>query len=498
MIPATQDPSHMRRYSSSMSTSKSNHKNRNAGILLVLFICLLVYFIPTPQEILDAELAPPTPYTIKKSYIRQGSGFVFDYARVVGEKIPVPFKNGRNRKGENPLSNSHPHPAETYPDFQNKMYKLTADDWPTYEKTLTEFAKRSLPKQVGQWAISMVKNRSPARMSLRSQVGIRIPEQIWQTGKDIPDTRNSFQDKNPRASFNFYDDTLLESWAKQHFMGSLVKKTWDGMERVVLKADFWRYLVTFIEGGYYSDTDTDCLKPVAEWGKADAVVWDLGDKVSKEIAYGPPQVVVGIEVDVPDVTGWETFWPRPIQIVQWTMSGVPGHPIYLDSIRRVVDSMQTVKEWDAERKSKATELLKALTGESSTLKDRKKHFKDEELWNQLKALLTVDPFDKDHGGSMSLIEATGPGAFSDAVFSYLKARYGIHWSQLHNIQTATRIGEVAILPITGFAPFLKPDWQRWKGIERGPMSVVGDITHPQAMVNHQFSGSWRTNEDNAL
>ena len=57
------------------------------------------------------------------------------------------------------------------------------------------------------------------------------------------------------------------------------------------------------------DTDTDCLKPVSEWGKTDAVVWDLGDKVSKEIAYGPPQVVVGIEVDVPDVTGWETFWP---------------------------------------------------------------------------------------------------------------------------------------------------------------------------------------------
>lgn len=28
-------------------------------------------------------------------------------------------------------------------------------------------------------------------------------------------------------------------------------------------------------------------------------------------------------------------------------------------------------------------------------------------------------------------------------------------------------------------------WDRWKGIDRGPMSVVGDITHPQAMVNHQ-------------
>lgn len=59
----------------------------------------------------------------------------------------------------------------------------------------------------------------------------------------------------------------------------------------------------------WPDTDTDCLKPVTEWGMTDAVVWDLGDAVSEEIAYGPAQVVVGIEVDVPDLTNWETFWP---------------------------------------------------------------------------------------------------------------------------------------------------------------------------------------------
>lgn len=155
------------------------------------------------------------------------------------------------------------------------------------------------------------------------------------------------------------------------------------------------------------------------------------------------------------------------------MSGVPGHPIYLDSIRRVVDSMETVKQWDAERKAKATELLAALTGDESSLKDRKKTLEDDEWWSQLKSLLTVDPFDKDHGGRMSLIEATGPGAFSDSVLSYLKARYGIHWSQLHNIQTATRIGEVAILPITGFAPFLAPDWQRFVGGGRRLASARG-------------------------
>lgn len=470
-------------------------EQRNLGLLIILIVCLIVYLIPTQRESLEAEGAPPTPYTVRKSYLRKGSGWVVDHARVMTDVIPRPalFKDGKPKS----ISNSKPHPVQNYPEFQDKMYKLTAKTWPEYEAKLVAFSKQAFPKQLASWAVESVRARSPRRRHDKSLANHGIPAQIWQTGKDIPTIRNSFQDQNPRASYNFFDDSLLESWSKQHFGGSLVKKVWDGMERVVLKADFWRYLVIFLEGGYYSDTDTDCLKPVDVWGSADAVTWDMGDEVTKELAYAPPQVVVGIEVDVPDVTGWETFWPRPVQIVQWTMSGSPGHPIYLDSIRRVVESMNVVKDWDSERKAKAADLLGKLTNSDSTLKERIKHLEDQELWDQLRKLLTVDPFDKERGGKMSLIEATGPGAFSDAVFSYLQARYGIHWSQLHNIQTATRIGEIAILPITGFAPFWKPDWQRWKGLDRGAMAVVGDITHPQAMVNHHFSGSWRQDSDNA-
>lgn len=484
---------------SSASLRKSiktpSKEQRNLGLLIILIVCLIVYLIPTQRESMEAEGAPPTPYTVRKSYLRKGSGWVVDHAKVMTEVIPRPalFKDGRPKS----ISNSKPHPVQSYPEFQDRMYKLTAKTWPEYENKLVAFSKQAFPKQLASWAIESIRSRSPRRRHDKSLANHRIPAQIWQTGKAIPTIRNSFQDQNPRASYNFFDDSLLESWSKQHFGGSLVKKVWDGMERVVLKADFWRYLVIFLEGGYYSDTDTDCLKPVDAWGSVDAVTWDLGDEVTKELAYSPPQVVVGIEVDVPDVTGWETFWPRPIQIVQWTMSGTPGHPIYLDSIRRVVESMNVVKDWDTERKAKAADLLGKLTNADSTLKDRVKHLEDQELWDQLRKLLTVDPFDKERGGKMSLIEATGPGAFSDAVFSYLQARYGIHWSQLHNIQTVTRIGEIAILPITGFAPFWKPDWQRWKGLDRGAMAVVGDITHPQAMVNHHFSGSWRQDSDNA-
>lgn len=194
------------------------------------------------------------------------------------------------------------------------------------------------------------------------------------------------------------------------------------------------------------------------------------------------------------------------------MASVPGHPIYLDAIRRVVHSMQAVDNWTAKKGEEASNVLASLVDGSTSLEERKRLFESGDVVDRLRTLLTTDPFDMDNGGIMPLIEATGPGVFTDAVISYLQARYGIHWSQLHDIQTTTRIGEIAIVPITGFAPFLKPSWQRsvdymlmqkmkmcaysvipfallfrWKGVTKGPMAVVGDVTHSQALVYHRVS-----------
>lgn len=44
------------------------------------------------------------------------------------------------------------------------------------------------------------------------------------------------------------------------------------------------------------------------------------------------------------------------------------------------------------------------------------------------------------------------GLFSDAVLAYLDARYGIKWPVLRSLTSPLRIGEVLILPITGFSP----------------------------------------------
>lgn len=225
----------------------SSNRQRNVALLFLVVVCLLLFLIPTPQEELDPEAAPPTPYTIRKSYLRTGSGWVLDNARVVASRIPKPFDSHSY-----PLSNSQPHGRQKFPEFQNKMYKLTAEDWQTYETKLVEFAHEAFPKRLAKWSVSQVKLRSPSRRYHSEVAHAKLPMQIWQTGKEIPNTRGSFQEKNPRASYNFFDDALLLNWANSHFANSLVKRTWDSMERIVLKADFWRYLVVFLEGGFYS------------------------------------------------------------------------------------------------------------------------------------------------------------------------------------------------------------------------------------------------------
>ena len=52
-----------------------------------------------------------------------------------------------------------------------------------------------------------------------------------------------------------------------------------------------------------------------------------------------PSIIVGIEVDVGTRPDWHKWWPRPLGIVQWTMASSRGHPIMLDTLRRVSEAV---------------------------------------------------------------------------------------------------------------------------------------------------------------
>lgn len=109
-------------------------------------------------------------------------------------------------------------------------------------------------------------------------------------------------------------------------------------------------------------TQTVPIKPIEEWGthEIEYLNISLTDGPDwQERLHERPAVVVGVEIDVHKHQHWKDFgWSRPLGICQWTLSGAPNHPIFLDAVRRVVNATHVVADWEDER-AKQVERLKA-------------------------------------------------------------------------------------------------------------------------------------------
>jgi alpha 1,6-mannosyltransferase len=203
-----------------------------------------------------------------------------------------------------------------------------------------------------------------------------------------------------------------------------VLEAYQALPLPVLKADFFRYLILLARGGIYSDIDTYALKSTTEW---------LPDSVPRE-AIG---LVIGIEAD-PDREDWAQWYSRRIQFCQWTIQSKPGHPVLREIVANI--TIETLK------KKKAGVL---------------KSFKDK-----------------------NVIEFTGPAVWTDIIFNYMNdPRYfdmstsqgNITWKDFTGIESAKKVGDVVVLPITSFSP----------GVQQ---MGAKDYDDPMAFVKHEFEG----------
>lgn len=144
-----------------------------------------------------------------------------------------------------------------------------------------------------------------------------IPLQLFQTARDFSRDYsykhlNSWRKVNPDLRIFRYTDDEMDRYVQAH-MSEHVIKAYHMMPLPVLKADYFRYIVILVEGGIYSDSDTECLKPVREW-------------IPFDTTFHPVGFVCGIE---------SRSAVRTPQLCQWTFAAKPRHPfmqIIVDAI----------------------------------------------------------------------------------------------------------------------------------------------------------------------
>lgn len=282
---------------------------------------------------------------------------------------------------------------------------------------------------------------APLRDRLRYQFPYRLenrfPAYIWQTWKYTPAsmwfkdeyrvTEASWTELHPGFVHDVITDDLQRNLI-QYLYGSMpdVFEAYESLPLAVMKADFFRYLILLARGGIYSDIDTLALKPVREW-------------LPEPLDRATVGLTIGIEAD-PDRPDWHDWYPRRIQFCQWTIVAKPGHPVLRDMVAYVTEEALRMKREGVLKKGK---------------------------------------MDK------TIMEFTGPGAWTDAVFRYFNnpAYFNIQpgdrnvtYEDFSHQTTHRKVGDVVVLPITSFSP----------GV--GQMEA-GDTDDPMAFVKHEFDGT---------
>ncbi|KAH6654153.1 glycosyltransferase sugar-binding region DXD domain-containing protein-containing protein [Truncatella angustata] len=183
----------------------------------------------------------------------------------------------------------------------------------------------------------------------------------------------------------------------------------------------------FIEGGVYTDIDTEALKPIDLW-----VPENFRDQA---------RVVIGIEWDQLDGGSWAEI-PHRLQFCQWTIAAAPGHPLFMKMAYHTIDA------------------LEELAAKHNTSLDR----------------LDLT--------SVEVMMSSGPSSWTDIVFGQLKeidptVTDVTDFSGMK--PTGPRLyGDILILTIDGFG----------MGQPHSASTNDGTIPDA-ALLKHKFRGSWR-------
>lgn len=145
-----------------------------------------------------------------------------------------------------------------------------------------------------------------------------IPKNIWQTYKNtyesLPDyalsATNTWIDKNPDWTYNYFSDQDVMDFVRDNFDSKWIN-IFQACPLGVMRADIWRVMILYINGGMYTDLDTICNVPISQW--FDESIGFKNDKGEHEwIDLSSKSMILNAE--------------HEMHIEQWTFLSEPGHP----------------------------------------------------------------------------------------------------------------------------------------------------------------------------
>jgi len=131
---------------------------------------------------------------------------------------------------------------------------------------------------------------------------------------------------NPQCEHKLWNDTEIEVLVKEkshdfNWMPSI----WNSLQPTE-RADFFRYLVLYTEGGYYADLDVTCVAPIAEYQVPQDVSmlvgYEYGHRWSEEQRL-------------------EVFFARPEQFAKYFLAAAPQSPL----LQRCLEMLQERFHW---------------------------------------------------------------------------------------------------------------------------------------------------------
>lgn len=291
--------------------------------------------------------------------------------------------------------------------------------------------------------------RPPADSSLRDKLvhlypydrSVKFPAYIWQTWKHgLNDERfeEKFRQgetewawKNPGFVHELFNDDTANAMI-HHLYVSIpeVVRAYDLLPEVILKMDFFRYLILFARGGVYADIDTVPLQPIPNWIPENVAPKELG-------------MIVSIDVDS-TASNWKDLHWRRLQFGQFILQTKPGHPILREIIAQITE--YTLQKKDSQ---------------------------------QLK--LEGSPQQK----SLELQKWTGSGRWTDVILTYFNdymqsSIYSkITWKEFHKLEMPKLVSDVLVLPVSSFASELA-------------IPKDGKIEDPLAFAKHYAGKIWKT------